>query len=308
MIHTIGFVGLGLMGSALTKNLLAEGFAVRGHDIDPDRLREFATRGGTPADSPAEAARGADVVMTSLMTGEIVAEVVKGRRGALETMRPGTILVDTSTVHPEASAALAVELAGRGIAMLDATLSGTSAQAQRRDLVVLVGGDPAVFERCLPIFKAIGRSVHHLGPNGAGARAKLVVNMVLGLNRLALAEGLTFGLKQGLDGPRLLEVLKDSAAYSRAMDHKGERMLDGRFEPEGKLSQHLKDVGLMLDLGQAHGVPLLLSAVHRQVLVAGVAAGRAEQDNACVIAVLRELAGIPFSESECEVLGAECRV
>ena len=178
--------------------------------------------------------------------------------------------------------------------MLDATLSGTSTQAQRRDLVVLVGGDKAVFDRCLPIFKAIGRSVHHLGPNGSGARAKLVVNMVLGLNRLALAEGLTFGLKQGLDGARLLEVLKDSAAYSKVMDLKGERMLGGRFEPEGKLAQHLKDVNLMLEVGHALGSPLLLSAVHRQVLLAGMAEGRAEQDNACVIAVLRGLAGIPF--------------
>ncbi len=294
MIRTIGFIGLGLMGSALTKNLMAEGFAVQGFDINPDRLREFAARGGTPADSPAGAARGADVVMTSLMTAEIVREVATGPRGALETMRPGTILIDTSTIHPEASAALAADLRARGFTMLDATLSGTSTQAQRRDLVVLVGGDRAAFDRCMSIFKAVGRSIYHLGPNGAGARTKLVVNLVLGLNRLALAEGLTLGLKQGLDGAKLLEVLKDSAAYSKVMDLKGERMLEGRFEPEGKLSQHLKDVGLMLEVGHALGVPLLLTAVHRQVLLAGVAEGRGEQDNACLIAVLRGLAGIPF--------------
>jgi len=294
VIRTIGFIGLGLMGSALTESLMADGSAVCGYDINPDRLHDFGTRGGTPVDSPAEAARGADAVMTSLMTAEIVADVVKGERGALETMRSGTILVDTSTVHPVASAALAGELAGRGMPMLDAALSGTSGQARRRDLVVLVGGERSVFERCVPIFKAIGRSTYHLGPNGAGARAKLVVNMVLGLNRLALAEGLTFGLKQGLDGVKLLEVLRDSAAYSRAMDLKGERMLEGRFEPEGRLGQHLKDVGLMLDLGQAHGAPLFLSAVHRQLLVAGMAEGRGDQDNASVMAVLRGLAGIPF--------------
>ena len=297
MIKTVGFIGLGLMGSAMTKNLLAAGFAVAGYDINPDRLREFAERGGTPAPSAADAARGADAVMTSLMTAEIVAEVVKGPRGALEAMRPGTILVDTSTVHPDASAALAAELRGRGIPMLDATLSGTSAQAQRRDLVVLVGGERAAFERCLPVFKAIGRSIYHLGPNGSGARAKLVVNLVLGLNRLALAEGLTFGLKQGLDGAKLLEVLKDSAASSKVMDLKGERMLQGRFDPEGKLSQHLKDVGLMLDLGHSLGAPLLLTALLRQVLLAGMAEGRAEQDSSCTIAVLRGLAGIPFASA-----------
>jgi len=219
---------------------------------------------------------------------------LKGPRGALEAMRPGTILIDTSTIHPNVSAALAADLRARGFTMLDATMSGTSTQAQRRDLVVLVGGDGAAFDACMPIFKAVGRSIYHLGPNGAGARTKLVVNLVLGLNRLALAEGLTLGLKQGLDGAKLLEVLKDSAAYSKAMDLKGERMLQGRFDPEGKLSQHLKDVGLMLEVGHALGAPLLMTALHRQVLLAGVAEGRGDQDNSCVIAVLRGLAGSPF--------------
>ena len=118
MIRTIGFIGLGLMGSAMTKNLMAEGFAVCGYDINPDRMREFAARGGTPADSPADAARGADVVMTSLMTAEIVADVLKGERGALGAMRPGTFVIDTSTIHPDASAALAADLRAGGFTML----------------------------------------------------------------------------------------------------------------------------------------------------------------------------------------------
>jgi 3-hydroxyisobutyrate dehydrogenase-like beta-hydroxyacid dehydrogenase len=129
----------------------------------------------------------------------------------------------------------------------------------------------------------------HVGPNGSGARAKLVVNLVLGLNRLALAEGLLFGLRQGLDGPDLLAVLKDSAAYSTAMDVKGERMLTDRFEPEGKLAQHLKDVELMLEVGHAAGAPLLATALHRQLLTAGVAGGWGERDNSSIIAVLRSL-------------------
>jgi 3-hydroxyisobutyrate dehydrogenase-like beta-hydroxyacid dehydrogenase len=128
-----------------------------------------------------------------------------------------------------------------------------------------------------------------VGPNGSGARAKLVVNLVLGLNRLALAEGLLFGLRQGLDGPDLLAVLKDSAAYSTAMDVKGERMLTDRFEPEGKLAQHLKDVELMLEVGHAAGAPLLATALHRQLLTAGVAGGWGERDNSSIIAVLRSL-------------------
>jgi 3-hydroxyisobutyrate dehydrogenase-like beta-hydroxyacid dehydrogenase len=289
MAETIAFIGLGLMGSAMTKNLLAAGYVVRGYDIKLERMREFADRGGHPAASPAEAAETADVVMTSLMTAEIVAGVVKGPRGVLEAMGPGGILVDTSTVHPDAAASLATELRARGIEMLDATLSGSSTQARHADLVVLVGGEKRVFDRCLGIFKTIGRSAYHLGPNGSGARAKLAVNMVLGLNRLALAEGLAFGLGQGLGGQTLLTVLKDSAAYSRVMDMTGARMLEGNFDPESTLSQHLKDVNLMLEVGHSLGVPLLLSAIHRQVLVAGIAGGRGEQDTASLIAILRSL-------------------
>jgi 3-hydroxyisobutyrate dehydrogenase-like beta-hydroxyacid dehydrogenase len=163
---------------------------------------------------------------------------------------------------------------------------------------VVVGGDRAVFERCRPVFDAMAMRVHYAGPHGFGARAKLVINMVLGLNRLALAEGLLFGLRQGLDGPALLAVLKDSAAYSRAMDLKGERMLEGRYEPEGKLAQHLKDVDLMLEVGHAVGAPLLATALHRQLLLAGVAAGWSERDNSSIMAVLRSLIERPGAPPE----------
>jgi 3-hydroxyisobutyrate dehydrogenase-like beta-hydroxyacid dehydrogenase len=227
--------------------------------------------------------------MTCLMTADIVREALLGPAGALEAAAPGVVAIDNSTIHPDASAALAAELGRRGIAMLDAPVGGSSGQARRREAPVVVGGDPDVFARCRPILDAIAQRVHHVGPNGSGARAKLVINLVLGLNRLALAEGLLFGLRQGLDGKTLLAVLKDSAAYSRAMDIKGERMLEGNFEPEGKLAQHLKDVELMLEVGHAAGAPLLATALHRQLLIAGVAAGLSERDNSSIIAVLRSL-------------------
>jgi 3-hydroxyisobutyrate dehydrogenase-like beta-hydroxyacid dehydrogenase len=286
---TVACIGMGLLGSALAENLIRAGFTVRGYDVAPERVREHAARGGVPADSPADAARGADTVVTCLMTADIVREVLLGRDGALRAAGPGPVVVDCSTIHPDASAALAADLARRGIAMLDAPVAGSSGQARRREAPVVVGGDREVFERCRPVLDAIARRAHHVGPNGAGTRAKLVVNLVLGLNRLALAEGLLFGLRQGLDGPDLLAVLKDSAAYSRAMDVKGERMLAERFEPEGKLAQHLKDVELMLEVGHAAGAPLLATALHRQLLTAGVAGGWGERDNSAIIAVLRSL-------------------
>jgi 3-hydroxyisobutyrate dehydrogenase-like beta-hydroxyacid dehydrogenase len=289
MRGTVALIGMGLLGSALAENLLKAGFAVRGYDTAPERMRQHADRGGHVAASPADAARGASAVMTCLMTADIVREALLGPAGALEAVAAGVVAIDNSTIHPDASAALAAELGRRGIAMLDAPVGGSSGQARRREAPVVVGGDPEVFARCRPILDAIAQRVHHVGPNGSGARAKLVINLVLGLNRLALAEGLLFGLRQGLDGKTLLAVLKDSAAYSRAMDIKGERMLEGNFEPEGKLAQHLKDVELMLEVGHAAGAPLLATALHRQLLIAGVAAGLSERDNSSIIAVLRSL-------------------
>lgn len=289
MSEVIALIGMGLLGSALAENLVKAGFAVRGYDTAPDRMSEHAERGGLLARSPADAARGASVVMTCLMTADIVRDVLLGPDGALGAAPPGLVVIDNSTIHPDASAALAGDLARRGIAMLDAPIGGSSGQARRREAPVVVGGDPEIFARCRPILDAVAQRVHHVGPNGAGARAKLVINLVLGLNRLALAEGLLFGLRQGLDGKALLGVLKESAAYSRAMDIKGERMVEGNFEPEGKLVQHLKDVELMLEVGHAVGAPLLATALHGQLLLAGVAAGLGERDNSSIIAVLRSI-------------------
>jgi 3-hydroxyisobutyrate dehydrogenase-like beta-hydroxyacid dehydrogenase len=289
MSEVIALIGMGLLGSALAENLVKAGFTVRGYDTAPDRMSEHAERGGLLARSPADAARGASVVMTCLMTADIVRDVLLGPDGALGAAPPGLVVIDNSTIHPDASAALAGDLARRGIAMLDAPIGGSSGQARRREAPVVVGGDPEIFARCRPILDAVAQRVHHVGPNGAGARAKLVINLVLGLNRLALAEGLLFGLRQGLDGKALLGVLKESAAYSRAMDIKGERMVEGNFEPEGKLAQHLKDVELMLEVGHAAGAPLLATALHRQLLLAGVAAGLGERDNSSIIAVLRSI-------------------
>jgi 3-hydroxyisobutyrate dehydrogenase-like beta-hydroxyacid dehydrogenase len=289
--QTVALIGMGLLGAALAESLIRAGFTVRGHDVAPERMRQHAERGGVLARSPSESARGAKAVMTCLMTADLVRDVLLGPEGALQAAAPGTVVIDCSTIHPDASAALAAELGRRGIPMLDAPVGGSSGQARRREAPVVVGGDAAIFARCRPILDALSERVHHVGPSGAGARAKLVVNLVLGLNRLALAEGLLLGLRQGLDGKALLAVLKDSGAYSRAMDIKGERMLEGRFEAEGRLAQHLKDVDLMLEVGHAAGAPLLATALHRQLLLAGVAAGLGDADNSAIIEVLRSLAG-----------------
>jgi len=151
---TVACVGMGLLGSALAENLIRAGFTVRGYDVAPERVREHVGRGGVPATSPADAARGAAIVVTCLMTAEIVREVLLGRDGALETAGPDPVAIDCSTIHPDASAALAADLAGRGVPMLDAPVAGSSGQARRREAPVVVGGERAVFERCRPVLEA----------------------------------------------------------------------------------------------------------------------------------------------------------
>jgi 3-hydroxyisobutyrate dehydrogenase-like beta-hydroxyacid dehydrogenase len=290
MHKTVALLGIGLMGSALAERLLLAGYAVRGFDPSPERMEAFTAQGGQPASSAADAARGAPVTFTCLMTAEIVREALFGEEGAAAAMPPGGIVVDTSTLAPAASRGIAADLADRGLAMLDAPLSGSSTVARAGELLVMAGGPAAAFERCLPLFAAFARSAVHAGPSGAGAAAKLVTNLVLGLNRLALAEGLSLGLSAGLEPPALLRLLRESGAYSRVLDAKGERMVSGRFEPEARLAQHLKDVNLILDLGRELGVALPVSTLHRELLERAVAAGLGELDNSAVLLLLRDLA------------------
>jgi 2-hydroxy-3-oxopropionate reductase len=284
---TVGLMGIGLMGSALAERLLAEGWTVRGYDVDPTRLRWLADRGGVPAASGAEAAEGSDYVVTCLMTGDLVRQAVLGPYGAASAMQPGAALIDVTTCAPDESRRLAEDLSKRGIEMLDAPLSGSSSVARAGELLVLAGGPLPVFEQCKGLLETFGRAIY-VGESGAGSTAKLVTNLVLGLNRLALAEGLALGLRAGLQPEMLLEALQFGPAYSRVLDQKGPRMLSGQFEPEARLSQHLKDVLLIEQLGAELGAELPATVMHRRLLEAAVDRGLGELDNSAIFALLSE--------------------
>ena len=199
MSQRVGIVGLGLMGTAFTKNLIEAGFEVQGYDIEPKRMGEFKTRGGEPVDSPAAAANGVNHVITSLPTSEIVRQAVLGPKGIAEGAKPGFYLTDTTTSRPEDSMRLAEELSQQGIRFLDAAVSGTSTMAMEKDLVIIAGGEQEDFDTCRPVFAGFSRQAYHMGPVGSGARTKLVINLILAGNRLALAEGLLLGEKVGLE-------------------------------------------------------------------------------------------------------------
>jgi len=293
MKKRIGFVGLGLMGSGMAENLLAAAYPVIGYDVDQDRIKAFVAKGGRKASSPGDIPAAVDVIILSLPNSSLVNAVVTDSLKLFGSGRAGLVLIDTTTADPVMSAELATRLKDKGIEMLDATVSGTSKMCAARDVTFMVGGKEETFNACQPILSTLGKEVFYLGKNGSGALAKLVVNLVLGLNRMVLAEGLCLAEKAGMDPSRTLEVLKKSAAYSAAMDMKGVKMIEKDFlPPEGKLAFHLKDVRLILDLGQRMNVPLILSSLHAQALTAEVAKGRGEWDNSDIISFYKDLAGL----------------
>jgi 2-hydroxy-3-oxopropionate reductase len=294
MKKKIGFVGLGLMGRGMVRNLLSAGFPVIGYDVDKAKMEALAGTGFQKAASPEALPSMADVIILSLPNSDVVNDVVAHSLKLFEAEACALILIDTTTADPVMSEALALRLRERGIEILDATISGTSKMCAEKSVTFMVGGHEDTFKECEPILSVLGAKTFYMGGNGSGALAKLVVNLVLGLNRMVLAEGLCLAKKAGMDPQRTLEVLKGSAAYSKAMDQKGQKMVDKELlPPEGKLAFHLKDVRLMLDLGHRVNAPMILSSLHAQALEAEVAKGRGEWDNADIISFYEDLANIP---------------
>ncbi len=277
---TVGLIGLGLMGSAISEQLLTAGFDVLGFDLRPECCEQVACIGGRAAACARDVVRSADRVLFSVMTTDQVASVLEECCGDL---RADQIVIDTSTGSPTEMTELAARLAGQGVSYLDATLAGSSADLRRREVLALVGGDSAALERSRDLFDCIAKQVFYLGLSGAGARMKLVFNLVLGLHRAVLAEGLQFATKIGIEPQTALDVLKSGVTYSRVMDTKGQKMLTEDFTPQAKLAQHLKDVLLMQELGAQHQAKLPLTELHRSLLAACVAAGCGELDNSAII-------------------------
>jgi 3-hydroxyisobutyrate dehydrogenase-like beta-hydroxyacid dehydrogenase len=282
----VGLVGLGLMGMALAERLRSGGFDVRGYDIDPARDDLLAASGGKVATSAADIASVCGRIFLSLPDSDVV-EAVLAEMGP--SLAAGRIVIDTSTGDPDRAATVGRRLAERGICYLDATISGSSQQVRERQAVVLAGGPAAAFGQCGDLFRLFARRWFHLGPCGSGSQMKLVSNLVLGLNRAALAEGLWLGKALGLDPQVVLTVLRESMAYSRIMDTKGEKMIRGDFEPQARLSQHHKDVRLMLRAAAQAGTDLPLTQVHARLLELAESAGYGTQDNSAIIRVFEHL-------------------
>lgn len=285
--HPVAIIGLGLMGEVLARRLIAAGIPVTGFDIDPARRTMLQELGGEPVDTIAALVERSRCILLAVFSTDQVEDVVK--RGIVPALGPKSnkIVVCTSTVDPDRAAALAERVAPRGIRYLDVPVSGTSDQVRRGDGVALIGGDPSVVAELKDVFDALFARSFHIGKVGDGGRAKLAVNLILGLNRLALAEGLVFAERLGLDPSAFLDVAKGSASYSQVMDTKGTKMVRGDFAPEGRVKQTLKDCHLMLDQAATAGQKLSALQTHADVLEACVQAGDADLDNSVIIREIR---------------------
>lgn len=276
----VGLIGIGLLGSALAERMLAAGLEVVGYDVRPERCAAFTAAGGRVVDSAAAVAEQCETLVLSLPDSRVVAEVLSAVQPRLRT---GQRILDTSTGEPLDVETLAAALAKTGIDYLDATILGSSVQVRDGQALVMVGGTEETFRSSRDLLACFGREVFHVGPPGAGSRMKLVVNLVLGLHRAVLAEGLTLARELDLDLPTALAILKAGAAYSAVMDSKGEKMLAGDFSVQARLSQHLKDVRLMLAAAKRTGTTLPLSEVHCLLLERAEAAGYGDADNSAVL-------------------------
>jgi len=286
----VAVIGLGLMGEVYARRLLDARIPVIGYDIDPSKRDRLAAIGGRSVDSIAELAKPARCIIIAVFNTDEVEDVIE--QHLLPALGEGSkkIVLCMSTCDPDKVSALAERVIPRGIRYLDAPVSGTSEQVRRGEGVALVGGDVAILAEVKPLLDILFARSFYVGKIGDGGRAKLAVNLILGLNRLALAEGLVFAERMGLDPAAFLEVARGSASYSQVMDTKGPKMVRGDFSPEGRARQTLKDVHLMLSQAMALGQRLNMLEVHEDVLQSCVRAGEADMDNSVVIREVRRRA------------------
>tara|TARA_B100000809_G_scaffold224989_1_gene235565 strand:+ start:795 stop:1688 length:894 start_codon:yes stop_codon:yes gene_type:complete len=289
--NPVGVVGLGLLGSAIVRRLLEGGLEVIGLDTNPGRSGELSI---DSAASPGELASRVSRIVLCLPGSSEVEAVCDS---ILDAAGPGVeLVVDCTTGDPLRSEAVAARLAAAGITFVEAAVSGSSRLFERGEAALLVGASGQALGQASGLLDVLSPVVFHLGEVGSGSRMKLVSNQVVGLNRLVLAEAVSLAEKAGVSPAHLLEVLRSGPGHSRALELKGSRMVEGDYDPEARLAQHLKDVELILELGRGVDAPLPLSRLHRELLERGVAEGLGDLDNSSIVEVLRKDPGTQESK------------
>lgn len=297
MLDTVGVIGLGIMGGAMARNLLAAGFRVVGYDVSERAIAAFATEGGETVANPLEVGNRARIVILSLPGVAALDEVVGGQAGLVRCGRSDLIVIEASTLSLDSKLRAREALQASGAVLLDCPVSGTGIQARAKDLVVFGSGDEAAFRRCQPVFDGMSRRQVYLGAFGNGIKMKLIANHLVTIHNVAAGEAIALGLKAGLALQSVYDVLADSAGSSRMFQVRGPQMVAGRYDkPTATIKTHLKDVGIINDFAIQLDMPVPLFAAAAQYYYACSAQGRDNEDTASVCAISEAFAGILRNE------------
>jgi 2-hydroxy-3-oxopropionate reductase len=292
MAQAVGFIGLGIMGRPMAKNLLKAGYPLVVHSRSQGPVDELVGAGAKSAASPRDVASQVDVLITMLPNSPDVELVALGGHGIVEGARSGLLFADMSTISPLVSQKVGASLAGKGVKMLDAPVSGGERGAVDGALSIMVGGERADFDAALPVFQAMGKTITHLGPLGAGGFTKLANQIIVAVNLTALGEALTLARKAGLDRELTLKALGGGLAGSKCLEQKTPNYVAGTYKPGFKIDLHYKDLGLIMESARALGVPLPATAVVQELFGALRVKGQGGLDHSGVITLIEDLAGL----------------
>ncbi|MFC3273281.1 2-hydroxy-3-oxopropionate reductase [Agromyces mediolanus] len=288
---SIAIIGLGIMGLPMAKNLVEAGFDVTGYNRSRGPVDALVEAGGRAADSAAEAVRDADVVVTMVPDSPDVAGLVRGDDGVFANAKAGALWIDTSSIRPDVAKELAEEATAAGLGAIDAPVSGGEQGAIDGVLSIMVGGSPEDFERARPVLEAVGRTIVHVGPSGAGQTVKAANQLIVAVNIQALAEAVVFLEAFGVDTDAALTVLGGGLAGSKVLDQKGRKMLDRDFAPGFRLALHNKDLGIVTAAARQAGITVPLGSAVAQLVQATVARGDGGLDHSGLFKLTAELAG-----------------
>ena len=288
----VGYIGLGLMGKSVARNILKAGFPLVVHNRSRAAVDELVSEGATAANSPREAAFQVDIVFTNLPDTPDVEKVVLGENGILEGAHDGLIYIDNSTIKPASARMIAEELSRKNVFALDAPVSGGDIGARNATLTVMVGGDASALEKAMPVLNAMGKTVTHVGDSGAGQVAKAANQIMVAAQMVAMGELLVFSKKAGVDPRKVVEAIKGGAAQCWTLDVKPPRLFDGNRNPGFKAHMQLKDLKIILDTANEYDIPISSTIENTKLFQEMIDFGMGELDNSAVVGVIEKQAGV----------------
>jgi 2-hydroxy-3-oxopropionate reductase len=288
----VGYIGLGLMGKSMARNILKAGFPLFVHNRSQAAVDELVAEGAKAASTPAVAAAQVDIVFTNLPDTPDVEQVVLGERGIIEGAYEGLIYVDNSTIKPASARMIAEKLSAKNVLALDAPVSGGDIGAKNGTLTIMVGGDASALKKAMPVFQSMGKSITHVGEAGAGQVAKAANQIMVAAQMVAMGELLVFSKKAGVDPRKVVEAIKAGAAQCWSLDVKPPRLFDGNREPGFKAYMQLKDLGIVLDTAKEYDIPVSATMANTSLFQQMIDNGMGDLDNSAVVGVIEKLAGV----------------